>query len=446
MKIDRGPVGAGGPKPGMVGRRGPLKLTNEFMRDFPAPERGSAMVWDAGHKDAIRGFGARFHAPTRRSPGGARSFFFSYTVNGFDRRVTIGEYPTMRVGAARERAVALRQQVLAGEDPATEKRENREAPTMQDLVDRYVTDHLKLPVKPEGKEDPRIADHRRMLNEMAEIIGKKRKVKDVHFGDVEAMHRKITDSGRPVRANRVLQVGSKAFWLSLAPRAGEDKPWRSAVDGNPCKGVRRNREEPRERFFSQAELAAIADALEAYPVQTPSDCVRLIMLTGCRPSEALRAKWSEFDAEPGFWTKPSAHTKQRKVHKAPLAAAALELITRRRKERDVANPWVFPGAVLGEPLAALWHVWHFVRDRAGLGKDAHVYTLRHTFASVGAGGGLSLPIIGRLLGHTQSRTTQRYAHLADEAAREAANKIGAIIAAAGRAGASVAPIKGRRSS
>jgi integrase len=258
------------------------------------------------------------------------------------------------------------------------------------------------------------------------------------------MHRKITESGRSVRANRILGVASKAFTLSLRPMAGEDKAWRDASMGNPCKGVARNREEGRERFFGQAELAAISDALAEYPAQTPSDCVRLIMLTGCRPNEALRATWQEFDEAPGFWSKPSAHTKQKKTHTVPLAPAALELIERRRQERNKAgkpSEWVFPGAVPGEPLAALWHVWHFVRDRAGLGKDAYVYTLRHSFASVGAGGGLSLPIIGRLLGHTQARTTQRYSHLADDPLREAAERIGAVISGAGKGGANVVTIK-----
>jgi integrase len=258
------------------------------------------------------------------------------------------------------------------------------------------------------------------------------------------MHRKITESGRPVRANRILQVCSKAFSISLQPRAGEDKPWRSALDGNPCRGVRRNREEPRDLFFSTAKLAAISDALAEYPGQTSADCVRLIMLSGCRPSEAMKARWSEFDAEPGFWCKPSAHTKQKKVHKAPLMPAALELIERRRRQRDDACPWVFPGDKPGQPLAALWHIWHFVRERAGLGKDAFVYSLRHSFASLGAGGGLSLPIIGRLLGHTQSRTTQRYAHFADDAAREAVNRIGSIMDSARKPSAPVVPLKGGR--
>jgi integrase len=133
----------------------------------------------------------------------------------------------------------------------------------------------------------------------------------------------------------------------------------------------------------------------------------------------MKATWSEFDTEPGFWIKPSAHVKQRKTHKLPLSPAAIELIEVLRGRRT--GKWVFAGDKPAEHLAALWHVWHFVRKRAGPGMDARVYDhLRHTFPSVGAGGGLSLPIIGRLLGHTQTRTTQRYAHLADDPLREAA--------------------------
>jgi len=255
------------------------------------------------------------------------------------------------------------------------------------------------------------------------------------------MHRAITESGRPVRANRILAVCSKMFSLSLVPMAGETKPWRDAAAGNPCKGIKRNHEEPSGRLYSPAELGAISDALAEYP-GVAADCVRLIMVTGCRPIEAMKAKWTEFDVEPQCWVKPSAHTKQRRIHRLPLSPPAIELIQRLRTKRS--GVYVFPGQVEGEHIAALWHVWHFVRDRATvllwansgdarvatlvadlraglrrepsageclneakrrevelprglLGKGARLYDVRHTYASLGAGGGLSLPIIGRLL-------------------------------------------------
>ena len=133
------------------------------------------------------------------------------------------------------------------------------------------------------------------------------------------------------------------------------------------------------------------------------------------------------------------------MHRLPLRPPAIELIERLRKTRK--GMLVFPGDVDGEPLKTLFHVWAHVRENAQLeeddkGRTARPYDLRHTFASVAAGGGLNLPIIGKLLGHTQTRTTQRYAHVADDPLREAANKVGAVID--GRPGTQIVPLHGRR--
>ncbi len=410
----------------------PVRLNNDFVRGLT----GSEMWWDDDRR--ATGFGVRSY------PGGGRSFFIDYRFEGRQRRFTIGPFPRWSADAARERAKELRKEIDRGHDPAGAKRERREAPTVQDLIDRYIAEHL--PTKSPDKM--RVNDEKRMLDIIGEQLGKHAKVADVHDGDIRAMHRRITESRGPVRANRLLSVCSKAFSLTLSSREGEDRPWRNAVQGNPCRGVARNREEGRERFFGKDELEKIADALAQYP-GVAADCVRLIMLTGCRPGEAMKAKWSEFDKTPGSWEKPSAHTKQRKVHKVPLAPPAIELVERLR-ERRKTNGWVFPGDKPGEHLAAIHHVWAFVRKQAELEKDeqgrgARPYDLRHTFASVAVGGGLNLPIIGRLLGHTQARTTARYAHVADDPLREAANKVGAVIDGAGKAGAPVVPLRGQRS-
>jgi integrase len=413
-------------------RKRPVRLNNKFVESLAA----GAMWWDVDPK--ATGFGVRSY------PGGGKSFFIDYRLEGRQRRYTIGPFPRWSADAARERAKELRKQIDRGHDPAGIKRERRTAPTVQDLIDRYIEDHL--PTK--SREEMRVADEKRMLADIAKHLREHTKVADVHDGDIRAMHRKIGESigrgGQPrrVRANRILTVASKMFSLSLRSREGENTPWRNASQGNPCKGIARNHEEGRERFFSQAELTAISDALAQYP-GVAADCVRLIMLTGCRPGEAMQAEWEEFDKEPGYWIKPSAHTKQRRPHKLPLSPAAIELVDRLRETRK--GKWVFPGDKQGEHLAALWHVWHFVRKQTGLGQNARVYDLRHSFASIGAGGGLSLPIIGGLLGHTQGRTTERYAHLADDPLREAATKITTVITGAGKRGAKIVPMHGRRS-
>jgi integrase len=404
----------------------PIKLDERAVRTAKAPAKGATTIWDS----EIRGFGLRVFAPTRRNPEGARSFFINYRSAGVERRLTIGDFPVWSALAARNEAKALRKRIDQGEDPARERREAREAPTVQDLAERYRREHL-----PRKAHSSQKADWAMIEREILPVLGE-RKVADVHFGDMASLHERITASSRPVRANRVLSVASKMFALSLKPMAGENEPWRDAAQGNPCRGIERNAEQGREAFFASAELAALTDALAEH--ESPAaDCLRLIMLTGARPGEAMRARWSEFD-EPGYWDKPSAHTKQRKRHRVPLSPAASELIAKlRRKGTD--DEFVFPGRIKGRPLRELRGVWAAVTRAAGL-EGALVYSLRHSFASVGAGGGLSLQIIGKLLGHTVARTTEKYAHLSGNVLEEAAAKIGAAIAGAGK-GANVVPLE-----
>jgi len=456
-------------------------LTELLVKELPAPNRGAVTVWDLRPK----GFGVRVFAPTARHPEGARSFFINYRIDGVERRLTIGPFPEWSALAARKEAKDLRKKVDQGIDPVAEMRSRREAPTVKDLADRYKAEHLPKKAARSQKEDWSI-----IQREILPRLGQ-RKVADVHHGDIAALHRSITERGAPVRANRVLATISKMFSLSLKPAAGENAAWRDQAQGNPCRGVERNPEEGCERFFSTAEIAALSEALTAYGATPAADCMRLIMLTGCRPGEAMLATWDHFDTEPGVWVKPSSHTKQRRTHRVPLSPVALQLLDKIRKERKQSqrgkdNDFVFPGQKPGAPLKQLRSTWDWVSDFAsvsvwaasadaqvsaavaeleqGLGRrptavdcisegarrgvrmglgltDARIYDLRHTFASIGAGGGLSLQIVGKLLGHTQHRTTMRYAHLADDPLREAVAKIGGVISGAGRPSAQVTPIK-----
>lgn len=390
-----------------------VKLTRGVVGSIRAPAKGTKLLRDS----EVMGFGVRFQAATKRSPEGVRSFFFNYHVGGQERRIAIGQYPTWSCDAARERAKELRREVDRGGDPAVEKRERREAPTVADLAERYRTGHLLTKSKKSQKEDWRIIE--------TKILPKlrNRKVAEVHYGDMAALHKSITDAGTPIRANRVLAVASKMFSVSLKPMEGEARAWRTADVGNPCKGIVKNPEEGRERFYSTAELAAIGDALNEYRGQAAADCVRFVMLTGARPQEARYATWDQVDKEPGIWVKPSSHTKQRKVHRVPLSPPALELIERRRKERG-ESPYIFPGRK--GPIDNLQRIWKFVVKRTGL-KNSRPYDLRHSFASLAAAGGSSLLVIGKLLGHANPKTTQRYVHLFDDPLREATTKIGATI-------------------
>lgn len=219
----------------------PEKLDADFLRRVEPPATGAATYWDSG----TTGFGVRVYA------GGSKSFFLNYRFDGAERRYTIGQFPEWSVAAARERATELRKQVDRGHDPVGQRRERREAPTIQDLIDRYIAEHLPT------KAQSRARDEKAMLEEIGRHLGKRTKVADVHGGDILKMHQKISESigrggkPRPVRANRILSVCSKLFSIALMPLAGENTPWRNAAQGNPCKGVKRNHEEGRERFLAK---------------------------------------------------------------------------------------------------------------------------------------------------------------------------------------------------
>ena len=450
------------------------KIDEKWLKEQEPPASGATTHWDSD----ITGFGVRIFAPTKRHQTGARSFFINYRIGGREKRFTIGAYPDWSAAAARAEAKELRRRIDRGEDPAHERKEKREAPTVRDLAYRYKEEHL-----PNKAESSQVNDWAMIEKKILPAIGD-RKVAEVHEGDIEALRNKITADGAAVRANRVLAVASKMFALSLKRKEGEDAPWRDQAQGNPCKGVSRNPEEGHERFFSPAELAALGDALHAYRNTPAANCLRFIMLTGCRPGEAMLATWDQFEAEPGFWIKPSAHTKQRKKHRVPLGAAATELLAEIKAERESSlrrarSDFVFPGQSHGEPLKQLRSTWEAVAETAsvalwrdatdpkvfalvanleqGLKRaatvkevmgfaertgaklppapfDARISTICAilSLACPGAGGGLSLQIVGRLLGHTQMRTTQRYAHLADDPLKEAAAKITATIAGAGK--------------
>ena len=190
-----------------------------------------------------------------------------------------------------------------------------------------------------------------------------------------------------------------------------------------------------------------------------ANAIKLLMLTGARRGEVLGARWDMFDLENGVWTKPSSHTKQRKLHRVPLSGPALGLLQDMKAAAQAEaqvdgrppSPYVFPGPT-GKPLTDIKRTWRAVCRKAGLGAtvplldkkgkpvldrrgnprtefqpNVRIHDIRHSFASILVSAGASLPLIGQMLGHTQVQTTQRYAHLFDDPLRQAAEKVGAFM-------------------
>jgi integrase len=192
---------------------------------------------------------------------------------------------------------------------------------------------------------------------------------------------------------------------------------------NPVKGIKRYEEEKRDRWLQDDELQRLSDVLDAHPNQRAASAIRLQLLTGARMGEVLGAKKADFDLQRGVWRKPSHQTKQKRTEHLPLSAPAVTLIASVMESSPGAEH-LFPGNVAGEPLKDLKKFWTSVMRQAGI-SGYRRHDNRHTYASHLVSSGLSLEIVGRLLGHTNPSTTKRYAHLADDPLRAAADRFGA---------------------
>jgi integrase len=376
------------------------KLTDGIVKKLPIPDSGNKVHYDT----EVTGFGVRVTA------GGAKSFVLNYRTRvGLERRYTIGQFPTWGTSAAREQAKELKKQIAVGNDPLAEIEAGRNAKTMADLCARYLEEHA---TKKRTGDDDASAIKNFILPTMKHL-----KVADVTFSDVDGLHRKITKGGHATRANRVVSLLSKMF--SLAMKWG----WRDRGD-NPAKDIERNPENKRERYLSGDELAGLTVALAEHEDQQAANVIRLLLLTGAREGEVLKATWDQFDLEQGAWTKPASLTKQKRSHRVPLSAPALEVLD----GIGVGTGDVFPGC----STYRVDKLWAAVCERAGI-SDARVHDLRHTYASILANRGSSLVLIGALLGHSKTQTTARYAHLLDDPLRQATETAGAIITGKPRA-------------
>jgi integrase len=375
------------------------RLTDKVVNQLPAPAAGNKVYYDAPNgqgKGWVAGFGARV------TSAGHVAFIFNYrTKDGRHRRATIGSPPAWSTEAARKEAADLRLRVNRGEDPQGTKAEERGAPTVGDLCDRYAKEHAA------GKRSA--FDLVSMANEIKSEIGT-RKVAAVTTDDIRKLHRKITDRGARYRANRTAATAHKMFELAI------EWGWR---ESNPAKKVTRNREELRERYLTADEITRLTAALAAHPDQEIANLFRLCLFTGCRIGELLKADWPEFDLEAGVWIKPPANTKAAKTHRIPLSAPARTLLRRIFEKQAAACNTVFPN----KERTRIRRQWAAICAAAGI-KGLRIHDLRHSFASQAINADVPLEVVGRLLGHSDLSVTMRYAHLRDETLARATEKVG----------------------
>ena len=374
-----------------------VRLSKRFV-DRIESDGAERIYWD--HE--LPGFGLRVRA------SGRKYYIAQVRAGGRQHRLTIGSN-ALAPDAARKEAIAFISQLRNDGGVARKNEETREEATIKELGERFLAEHVKMHCKPTTERE-----YSRLVRSFVIPNLGKRRVPDIRRSDIAALHHKMRDTR--YQANRTLAVLSKMFNLA--------EVWGMRPDGsNPCLHVKRYKEEQRERFLSAAEFQRLGRVLDEIledgsEPRSAVTAIRLLMLTGCRCSEIQTLRWEHVDLEAGELHLPDTKTGRRAV---PLAPSAVRLLA--SLPRDKENPWVIPGRRRGLHLNDLRHPWQRIRSRAGL-PGVRIHDLRHSFASRALALGEGLPMIGKLLGHTQVQTTARYAHLARDTMKVSAARIG----------------------
>lgn len=429
------------------------KITKRLV-ESTKPAKNYFLIWDR----EVRGFGLRVN------PSAVKSYVVQYrNAHGDSRRLTIGNHGRLTAENARIEAKRLLGLVSLGRDPIEEKRQARKGETIADLCREYLSGHAE----PHKKTSSLRHDHSMIERLIKPALGN-RKIKDITTGDVHRLHGSLR--GTPYQANRVVALLSKMFNCAEA--------WGMTPGGsNPCRHLKRYKEGKRERYLSAEELACLGETLtlagrENVQRSSALNAIRLLIFTGCRLSEVLTLRWDYVDFDHACLRLPDSKTGAKEIQ---LNAPALQVLADMERDR---SGWVIVGQKPKRHLVNLEKPWRHIRNRATvrlwaghqdpavsefvsrlrerLGReptyeecqsaaylerqrdsefalpkgltDVRLHDLRHSFASVAAGLGEGLPMIGKLLGHTNVATTARYAHLADNPQKVATERIGAALA------------------
>jgi len=353
--------------------------------------------------DELPGFGVRV------MPSGKRIFVLQYRVGTRARRCTLGHYPILTVEQARVKATKTLAVVRDGGDPSGEKQALAAAPDVRNLGQRFQDVHCKDHLKPSTR-----AQYTHLLNKYIVPELGHMKVASITRADIANLQHKLASS--PDKANKVMVVLSKMFNLA--------ELWGLRQDGsNPCRHLKKFKEVKRERYLSADEMRRLGEALRMAEEATLCSpyavaAFRLLILTGARLGEIRCCKWEYVLLDRGIIRLPDSKTGPKFIH---LGRTAIDLL--RHLPRKDGNPsLICSDSKPDEPIYDLQTTWQKIRKWAEI-KDVRIHDLRHTFASNAVAMGMSLPMIGKLLGHTQTQTTARYAHLAIDPVLEAASKV-----------------------
>ena len=379
-------------------------INDRLIKSLKKPKSKHEITWD----DKLTGFGIRI------TNNDARAFVLRYVINGRERKYTIGKYPDLSAIAARELATELRGEIIKGNDPLDNRKKNSEIPTIKELGAEYMQSKQKF-LRAKTISDYKFLLDKRLLPNFGNY-----KVNSLSRKDVEKFMNDMSD--KPYSANRSLQLLSAMFTMA------KDNGW---TDSDPTKDISKFPEEERQRYLSDKEISDLAKALEEEKKNPNSKIIRLIFSTGSRKSEVLSAKWKDFDLEKGTWFKKAASTKQKKDSHIPLNKEAFGIVKSLRKntlssealedcrEMIVSNEeFLFYNPKTQTNVKDIKAFWKKVCTSAGI-KNARIHDLRHTFASILVNEGVTLQVAGKLMGHSDTRTTERYSHLVNATLKQA---------------------------
>lgn len=376
------------------------KFTKRFVESIVPHDEKTLKLWDSD----LTGFGLIV------LPSGRKTYCIEYrNEDRVKKRIKVGVHGQITAEQARDMAKKKLADVIHGEDPAEIKRQQKQLQTVNQLAEDYLSRHGVR------KKDKSLFEDKNLLTRIILPNLGEKKVSNVSRRDIETLHLKLKET--PYLANRAVSLLSKMFSLAIS--------W-GWCEKNPVQGIERYQEYKRERWLDSGEMQRLWSVLERYPDHLTSYVFKLLLLTGARKGEVLNATWDQFDLDKGVWTKPSHLTKQKKSERLPLSSSAIEVLKDLRSMHPSSSPFLFPSKVEGKALQEVKRFWASVLREAEI-ENCRIHDLRHTHASHLVSSGLSLSIVGKLLGHTQASTTQRYAHLADEPLREAAELFGSKV-------------------
>ncbi|WP_417434340.1 tyrosine-type recombinase/integrase [Hoeflea sp.] len=399
------------------------KLTKSAI-DAASPREDDFFLWDS----ELKGFGSKI------AKGGRKSYVCKYRAgNGRKaptRRMTIGAHGSpWTVDQARSEARKILGLAANGEDPAKEKQEEKKQITVAQLCDLYMENGVST-----KKASTVATDRGRIERHIKPLLGRK-KVRDVTRADVKRFLQDIASGKTSVDTKtglrgRAIVTGGKGTATRTVGLLGGIFSYAfdcGLIELNPVHGVKRYAEKRGQRYLSQQELAALGKALadgEERDLNPQALAIlKLLVLTGARKGEIETLRWDAVDFDAGYLRLADSKTGQKAF---PLNAGALEILS--KIPRLDGSPYVFPAHRSEGHYEGTPKVWRIIRSMAGL-DDVRMHDLRHSFASIAVSGGASLPIIGALLGHADSATTQRYAHLHDDPLKAAAEAVGDKISA-----------------